>query len=90
MPAVGLFLGLAFATKWVGLYAIGAIAVLVLGGLLTPVMLRTGRDPRDALFAYLLLLDLGTRTTRAVTISVPGARRTQCSVQSMPGGGAPM
>ena len=31
----------------------------VLGGLLTPVMLRTGRDPRDALFAYLLLLDLG-------------------------------
>ena len=31
----------------------------VLGGLLTPLFLRTGRDPRDALFAYLLLLNLG-------------------------------
>ena len=31
----------------------------VIGGLLTPVMLRTGQDPRDALFAYLLLLDVG-------------------------------
>lgn len=37
-----------------------AIAVLaVLGGFLTPVMLSTGEDARDALFGYLLLLDLG-------------------------------
>ncbi len=39
--------------------AIAVSFLAVLGGLLTPVMLRTGRDPRDALFAYLLLLDLG-------------------------------
>ncbi len=31
----------------------------VLGGLLTPVLLSTGEDRRDVLFAYLLLLDLG-------------------------------
>ena len=31
----------------------------VLGGLLTPVLLSTGKDARDALFTYLLLLDLG-------------------------------
>ncbi|MBM4081950.1 MAG: DUF2339 domain-containing protein, partial [Planctomycetes bacterium] len=31
----------------------------VLGGLLTPVMVSTGRDARDALFSYLLLLDVG-------------------------------
>jgi hypothetical protein len=37
-----------------------AISLLaVLGGFLTPILLRTGRDPRDALFSYLLLLDLG-------------------------------
>ncbi|UCG55862.1 MAG: DUF2339 domain-containing protein [Phycisphaerales bacterium] len=37
-----------------------AISILsLLGGLLTPLLLRTGRDPRDALFAYLVLLDLG-------------------------------
>ena len=36
---------------------IGVLAIL--GGFLTPVMLSTGRDSRDALFAYLLLLDLG-------------------------------
>lgn len=30
----------------------------VLGGLLTPVMLRTGQDARDALFTYLVLLNL--------------------------------
>ncbi len=39
--------------------AVAVSFLAVLGGLLTPVMLRTGRDPRDALFAYLLLLDLG-------------------------------
>ncbi len=33
--------------------------IAVLGGFLTPPMLSTGRDPRDALFAYILLLDLG-------------------------------
>ena len=31
----------------------------LLGGLLTPVLLSTGEDARDALFCYLLLLDLG-------------------------------
>jgi len=31
----------------------------VLGGVLTPVLLSTGVDARDALFSYLLLLDLG-------------------------------
>jgi uncharacterized membrane protein len=31
----------------------------VLGGLLTPVLLSTGKDARDALLTYLLLLDLG-------------------------------
>ena len=37
-----------------------ALAILaVLGGFLTPVMLSTGVDARDTLFAYLLLLDLG-------------------------------
>jgi uncharacterized membrane protein len=36
------------------------IAVLAtLGGFIIPVMLRTGIDPRDALFAYVLLLDVG-------------------------------
>jgi uncharacterized membrane protein len=39
--------------------AVAVSFLAVLGGLLTPVLLRTGRDPRDALFAYLLLLDLG-------------------------------
>jgi len=39
--------------------AVAVSFLAVLGGLLTPVMLRTGRDPRDSLFAYLLLLDLG-------------------------------
>ncbi|MFC1836207.1 DUF2339 domain-containing protein, partial [Thermodesulfobacteriota bacterium] len=33
--------------------------IAVLGGLLTPVMLSTGEDSRDALFAYLTVLDLG-------------------------------
>ena len=36
------------------------IAVLaVLGGLLTPILVSTGKDARDALFAYLLVLNLG-------------------------------
>ncbi|MHC4121300.1 MAG: DUF2339 domain-containing protein [Planctomycetota bacterium] len=39
--------------------AIAVSFLAVLGGLLTPLMLRTGRDPRDELFAYLLVLDLG-------------------------------
>ena len=39
--------------------AVAVSFLAVLGGLLTPVLLRTGRDPRDALFAYVLLLDLG-------------------------------
>jgi uncharacterized membrane protein len=33
--------------------------IAVLGGLLTPVLVSTGRDARDVLFTYLLLLDLG-------------------------------
>jgi uncharacterized membrane protein len=37
-----------------------AIAFMaVLGGVLTPVLLSTGEDARDALFTYLLLLNLG-------------------------------
>jgi uncharacterized membrane protein len=39
--------------------AIAISFLSVLGGFLTPVMLRTGEDPRDALFAYVLLLDVG-------------------------------
>jgi len=33
--------------------------IAVLGGFLTPVLVSTGKDARDTLFAYLLLLDLG-------------------------------
>ncbi len=33
--------------------------IAVLGGLLTPVMLSTGANARDVLFAYLVVLDLG-------------------------------
>lgn len=37
-----------------------ALACLaVLGGLLTPVLVSTGEDARDALFSYLVVLDLG-------------------------------
>ncbi len=37
-----------------------ALAFLaVLGGFLTPLMISTGQNPRDALFAYLTVLDLG-------------------------------
>jgi uncharacterized membrane protein len=44
-----------------------AIAVLaILGGFLTPCMLSTGRDSRDALFAYVLLLDLGVLAATAL------------------------
>ncbi len=43
----------------VAIVTAGGVVLAVLGGLLTPVVLRTERDPRDALFAYLLLLDLG-------------------------------
>jgi len=39
--------------------AIAVSFLAVLGGFLTPLMLTTGTDARDALFAYLLLLDLG-------------------------------
>ena len=31
----------------------------LVGGLLTPILVSTGRDARDALFGYLLILDLG-------------------------------
>jgi uncharacterized membrane protein len=34
-------------------------SVAVLGGLLTPVLVSTGEDARDALFSYLVMLDLG-------------------------------
>jgi uncharacterized membrane protein len=37
--------------------AIGFIAVL--GGLLSPLLVSTGKDSRDALFTYLMFLDLG-------------------------------
>ena len=39
--------------------AIAVSFLAVLGGFLTPLMLSTGKDSRDALFAYLILLDLG-------------------------------
>jgi uncharacterized membrane protein len=39
--------------------AISISFLAILGGMLTPVLLRTGADPRDALFSYILLLDLG-------------------------------
>ncbi len=39
--------------------AISISFLAVLGGMLTPVLLRTGTDSRDALFSYILLLDLG-------------------------------
>lgn len=39
--------------------AIAVSFLAVLGGFLTPVMLSTGTDARDAFFAYLILLDLG-------------------------------
>lgn len=39
--------------------AIAVSFLAVLGGFLTPVLLRTGQDARDALFSYLLLLDVG-------------------------------
>jgi uncharacterized membrane protein len=48
--------GMALAVLHNGI-AVGFIAVL--GGLLTPLLVSTGSDARDALFAYLLLLDLG-------------------------------
>jgi len=34
-------------------------ALAIIGGFLTPVMLSTGADKRDALFAYIILLDAG-------------------------------
>jgi len=39
--------------------ALSTAFLAVLGGLLTPVLVSTGVDARDALFTYLLLLDLG-------------------------------
>ncbi|MBI5528483.1 MAG: DUF2339 domain-containing protein [Deltaproteobacteria bacterium] len=39
--------------------AISVSIIALLGGLLTPVMVSTGQNARDGLFAYLLLLDLG-------------------------------
>ena len=39
--------------------AMSTAILAVIGGILTPVMVSTGRDARDALFTYLILLDLG-------------------------------
>ena len=39
--------------------AVAVSFIAVLGGFLTPVLLSTGQDARDALFSYLLLLNLG-------------------------------
>ena len=39
--------------------ALSTAFLAVLGGLLTPVLVSTGVDARDALFTYLLLLDVG-------------------------------
>ncbi|MHC4252700.1 MAG: DUF2339 domain-containing protein, partial [Planctomycetota bacterium] len=48
--------GMALAVRF---DAISIAFLALFGGFLTPVMIRTGKDPRDALFTYLLLLDLG-------------------------------
>jgi len=39
--------------------ALSTAFIAVLGGLITPLLLRTGEDPRDVLFAYIVVLDLG-------------------------------
>jgi len=39
--------------------AVAISFLAVLGGLITPILLKTGKDPRDALFGYVLVLDLG-------------------------------
>jgi hypothetical protein len=39
--------------------AIAISFLALLGGFITPLLLSTGRDSRDALFAYIVLLDLG-------------------------------
>lgn len=49
-------LGLAVAAR---LDAVAMAFLAVLGGFATPVLIQTGQDARDLLFAYLLLLDLG-------------------------------
>ena len=51
VSAAGIALSVVFDALPVSLIAI-------LGGLLTPIMVSTGRDERDLLFAYLLLLDV--------------------------------
>ncbi len=46
-------------TAAVRLDAIAMAFIAVLGGIAAPVLVSSGQDARDALFAYLLLLDLG-------------------------------
>ncbi|MEZ6038198.1 MAG: DUF2339 domain-containing protein [Planctomycetota bacterium] len=55
-------LGLAAAVR---LDAIAMAFLAVLGGFATPVLIQTGQDSRDALCAYLLLLDLGVLAVAA-------------------------
>lgn len=43
----------------VGIDALAMAIIAVLGGFLTPVLVGSGEDAREVLFAYLLLLDLG-------------------------------
>jgi uncharacterized membrane protein len=52
VTALGMFLA-------VGFNAIAISFLATLGGFLTPLMVSSGQDSRDILFAYLLLLDLG-------------------------------
>jgi uncharacterized membrane protein len=39
--------------------ALATVFLAVLGGFITPLLVSTGQDPRDGLFSYLLMLDLG-------------------------------
>ena len=52
IAALGIVLAVAFD-------ALPVSFISVLGGFLTPVLVSTGQDMRDALFAYVLVLDLG-------------------------------
>jgi hypothetical protein len=64
LPVVGLLLGLALASKWVGLYAIAGIAVLILG--------------RSALGRILLILGfaVGTTVLGYMALAVPPGATT--------------
>jgi len=56
----GMVLATAAAMTFAGYFHAQPTAILgLIGGFLTPVMLRTGQDPQWSLFSYILLLDVG-------------------------------